>query len=136
LGSHPSQCRGLDGLNPDDANLKIKLGDQSYQINAILGYPVFQVTRVITFTQSGEFEAGKSAYWSGNGIPMYTRRLVPVVNLGANGVNLPFALDTGASGTDPSLRYYERFKTSDLSWKEDEDERFGAGGTIKRKIYT
>jgi hypothetical protein len=43
----------------DDANLKVSLGNQSYQINAILGYPVFQAMRVITFTHSGEFEAGK-----------------------------------------------------------------------------
>jgi hypothetical protein len=119
----------------DDANLKIGLGDQSYQINAILGYPVFQAMRVITFTRSGEFEAGKSAYRSGRGTPMYMRRLVPVVNLRVNGVALPFTLDTGASGTDLSVRYYERFKDSDLSWKQDEDESAGAGGTIKRKIY-
>lgn len=119
----------------DDANLKISLGDQSYQINAILGYPVFQAMRVITFTHSGEFEAGKSAYRSGSGTPMYMRRLVPVVNLRANGVALPFTLDTGASGTDLSVRYYERFKDSDLSWKQDEDEGAGAGGSIKRRIY-
>jgi hypothetical protein len=119
----------------EDANLKVSLGGRSYQINAILGYPVFQAMRVITFTHSGKFEAGKSAYRSGNGTPMYMRRLVPVVNLIANGVALPFTLDTGASGTDLSVRYYERFKDSDLSWKEDEDESFGAGGSIKRKIY-
>ena len=119
----------------DDANLKINLGDHSYQINAILGYPVFQEMRVITFTQRGEFEAGKSADRSEGGIPMYMRRLVPVVNLEVNGVSLPFTLDTGAMGTDLSVRYYERFKDSDLSWKEDEDESAGAGGTIKRKIY-
>ena len=91
---------------------------------------------VVTFTQSGEFEAGKSLTRSGNGIPMYMRRLVPVVNLGVNGVNLPFTLDTGASGTDLSVRYYERFKNSGLNWKEDEDESAGAGGSVKRKIYT
>lgn len=119
----------------DDANLKINLGDQSYQINAILGYPIFRVMRVITFAQNGEFEAGKSAYRGRNGVPMYMRRLVPVVNLGVNGVNLPFTLDTGASGTDLSVRYYERFKDSDLSWREDEDQSGGVGGTIKRKIY-
>jgi predicted aspartyl protease len=119
----------------DDANLKISLGDQSYQTNAILGYPVFQAMRVITFTHNGEFEAGKTAYRSGSGTPMFMRRLVPVVNLKANGVALPFTLDTGASGTDLSVRYYERFKDSDLSWKQDEDESFGAGGSIKRKIY-
>jgi hypothetical protein len=120
----------------DDANLKISFGNQSYQINAILGYPAFQAMRVITFTQSGEFEAGKSAYRSGNGIRMYMRRLVPVVNLGVNGVNLPFTLDTGGSGTELSVRYYERFKNNNLSWKEDQEESGGTGGTIRRKIYT
>ena len=108
----------------DDANLKISLGDQSYQINAILGYPVFQAMR-----------SRESAYRSGSGTPMYMKRLVPVVNLRANGLALPFTLDTGASGTDLSVRYYERFKDSDLSWKQDEDESAGAGGSIKRKIY-
>jgi predicted aspartyl protease len=119
-----------------DANLKINFGGKSYQIAAILGYPVFQSMGVITFTQNGEFEAGKAARRAGNGIAMYMRRLVPVVNLGVNGVNLPFTLDTGASGTDLSVRYYERFKNSGLPWKEDEDESAGAGGTIKRKICT
>lgn len=63
------------------------------------------------------------------------RGQVPVVNLRANGVALPFTLDTGASGTDLSVRYYERFKDSDLSWKQDEDYGVGVGGSIKRKIY-
>ena len=120
----------------DDANLKISIGDQSYQINAVLGYPVFQAMQVITFTHGGEFEAGRAAYRSGRGLPMYMRRLTPVVNLRANGLALPFTLDTGASGTDLSLRYYERFKDSDLEWKQDEDEVAGAGGIIKRNIYT
>lgn len=128
--------RNVVVLIVDDANLKISFGDQSYQINAILGYPAFQAMRVITFTQSGEFEAGKFAFRRGNGIPMYMRRLVPVVNLGVNGANLPFTLDTGGSGTYLSVRYYERFKNSDLSWKEDQEESGGMGGTIKRKIYT
>lgn len=119
----------------NDANLKISFGDTTYQINAILGYPAFQAMGVITFTHSSEFEAGKAAYRSEKGIPMYMRRLVPVVNLRVNGVILPFTLDTGAEGTDLSMRYYERFKGSDLAWKQDEDEVAGAGGMIKRTIY-
>lgn len=120
----------------DDANLKISFGDRSYQINAILGYPVFQTMKVITFTHDGYFEAGPSARRNQQGIPLYMRRLTPVVNLKANGVLLPFTLDTGASSTDLSLRYYDRFKSADLSWKPNEYEAAGAGGNIKRKIYT
>jgi len=120
----------------DDANLKINFGDQSYQINAILGYPVFQAMKVITFTHDGYFEAGESARRTAPGIPLYMRRLTPVVNLKANGVLLPFTLDTGASGTDLSVRYYERFKNADLSWKPEQSEVGGAGGNIKRQIFT
>jgi hypothetical protein len=120
----------------DDANLKINFGDQSYQINAILGYPVFQAMKIITFTHDGYFEAGESAHRNAQGIPLYMRRLTPVVNLKANGVLLPFTLDTGASGTDLSVRYYERFKNADLSWKPEEYEAGGAGGNIKRHIFS
>lgn len=120
----------------DDANLKINLGDSSYQMDAILGYPAFQAMKVITFTHDGNFEAGESARRSGQGIPLYMRRLTPVVNLKANGVLLPFTLDTGASSTDLSVRYYERFRNADLSWKPDEYEVGGAGGILKRHIYT
>jgi hypothetical protein len=92
--------------------------------------------KVITFTHDGYFEAGQSARRTAQGIPLYMRRLTPVVNLKANGVLLPFTLDTGASSTDLSVRYYERFKDTDLSWKPDEYEVGGAGGTIKRHVYT
>lgn len=119
----------------DDANLNIHMGDHSYQINAILGYPVFQSMGTVTFTRDDEFEAGPSANPSGTEIPMYMRRLTPVVNLRANGVTLPFTLDTGASGTELSVRYYERFKQSNLSWKRAEEETSGAGGNIRRTIY-
>ena len=37
----------------DDANLNIKLPNQSYQINGIIGYPVFQSLGAITFLQNG-----------------------------------------------------------------------------------
>jgi len=120
----------------DDANLKINLGDRRYQIDAILGYPVFQAMKVMTFTHDGYFEAGESARRIEQGVPLYMRRLTPVVNLKANGVLLPFTLDTGASTTDLSVRYYERFKSADLSWKSNEYEVGGAGGNIKRQIFT
>ena len=123
-------------LITDDSNLKIGMGKQSYQIDAILGYPVFRVMQIITFTHEGEFQAGESARREGNGIPMYMRRLVPVVNLRVNAEALPFTLDTGSNRTDLSVRYFEKFRNADLSWKQSEDEVAGAGGNVKRTVYT
>ena len=45
----------------DDANLKINMGKQSYQINAIIGYPVFQALGTVTFVGDTEFYAGDAA---------------------------------------------------------------------------
>ena len=42
----------------DDANLNISLGKTSYQIQGIIGYPVFQALGSITFLHDGGFEAG------------------------------------------------------------------------------
>ncbi|MGH9326387.1 MAG: pepsin/retropepsin-like aspartic protease family protein [Terriglobia bacterium] len=120
----------------DDANLKISFGDQSYQINAILGYPVFQAMGTITFLHDGEFEAGAMAQRSGNGTPMYLRRLTPVIRCRVEGTDLPFTFDTGASGTDLSVRYYDRFKGKGESWKKETYEVGGSSGTVKREMYT
>jgi hypothetical protein len=45
----------------DDANLRFGGGKHAYQINAILGYPVFQALGAITFLHDGEFTAGDAA---------------------------------------------------------------------------
>lgn len=119
----------------DDKDLNIQMGKHSYQINAILGYLAFQAMGVITFTHSGEFEAGTTAYRGGTAIPMYMRRLVPVVDLNANGIALPFTLDTGGLNTQLSVRYYDRFKDNNLSWKQEVEEFAGAGGNVRREIY-
>jgi hypothetical protein len=44
-------------------------------------------------------------------------------------------LDTGASGTQLSVRYYDMFKDQGLDWKETDEEVGGAGGTVKHKAY-
>lgn len=121
----------------DDSNLDIGLGKTEYQINAILGYPVFQALGAISFEQDGWFEAGPSAQSSTDGAPMYMKLFMPVIACGIEGQPLPFSLDTGASGSDLSLRYYERFRfqAKSLAWKKGENKSFGAGGTVQRTIY-
>ena len=119
----------------EDANLKIGRGKHAYQINAILGYPVFQALRAITFLHKGEFEAGDAAQRSTTGTRMYMRRLTPVIECGVKGNELPFTFDTGASGTDLSVRYYEQFRGEAGSWKKRDRQSSGAGGTVMRKVY-
>jgi hypothetical protein len=119
----------------DDKNLNIQLGKHSYQINAMLGYLVFQAMRVVTFTQDGEFESGTAANLGGTAVPMYMRRLTPVADFQTSGVVVPFTLDTGGLNTQLSFRYYNRLKKNGLGWKRGEEDYSGAGGTVRRRIF-
>ena len=120
----------------DDANLNIKLPNESYQINGIIGYPVFQAMGAITFSHNGFFEAGSLAQRSTTSTRMYMRFLMPVIECRMAGIELPFTLDTGASGTFLSVRYYEQFRNGEASnWKKGENATAGGGGMVRRKIY-
>jgi len=119
----------------DDANLKITLPNQSYQINAIIGYPVFQAMGAVTFLHDGGLEAGSAVQHSTAGTRMYMRLLMPVIECGVEGKELPFSFDTGASGTFLSIRYYEQFRREVGAWKKGENATAGAGGMVRRKIY-
>jgi predicted aspartyl protease len=119
----------------DDANLKINLGKESYQINGIVGYPVFQAFGTITFERDGWFEGGETAKRNDAGTTMYMKLLAPVIECRVEGNELPFTLDTGASGTNLSLRYFDLFKGEIKSWKKGENVTGGSGGQVKRTIY-
>ena len=119
----------------DDANLKIDLGEESYQINGIVGYPVFQAFGIITFEKDGWFEGGGAAKQNSEGASMYMKLLVPVIECSVEANELPFSLDTGASGTDLSLRYFDLFKGEIKNWKKGENVTGGSGGQVKRTIY-
>ena len=119
----------------DDANLKVGLGKQSYQIDGIIGYPVFQALGTITFLHSGGFEAGDKARISQTGARMYMKLLTPVIECSVEGKNLPFSFDTGASGTDLSVRYYDRFRSESKEWKKGKTKNSGAGGLVERTVY-
>jgi predicted aspartyl protease len=119
----------------DDANLNVNLGKQSYQINGIIGYPVFQALGTVTFLHEGEFEAGGKARAIGTGARMYMNQLTPVIECKIEGKDLPFGFDTGASETNLFVRYYQRFRGESKDWKKSKAEIAGAGGVMKRKIY-
>ena len=119
----------------DDANLNINLGKQAYQINGIIGYPVFQALRTITFLHDGEFEAGDEARAAGIGARMYMNYLTPIVECKVEGRDLPFSFDTGADSTDLLVRYYQRFHSASKGWKRSKTMSAGAGGVVKQEIY-
>jgi predicted aspartyl protease len=119
----------------DDANLNISLGKQAYQINGIIGYPVFQALGTIAFLHDGEFEAGEEARAAGMGARMYMNHLTPIVECKVEGRDLPFSFDTGASSTDLLVRYYQQFHSASKGWKRSKTMSAGAGGVVKRKIY-
>ena len=119
----------------DDANLNIDLGKQAYQINGIIGYPVFQALRTITFLHDGEFEAGDEARAAGTRARMYMNQLTPIIECKVEGRDLPFSFDTGAASTDLLVRYYQQFHSASKGWKRSKTMSAGAGGVVKRKIY-
>ena len=119
----------------EDANLKIGLGKESYQINGIIGYPVFQALGTVTFHHDGEFEAGHPIQATGKGARMFMKELTPILQCEVEGKQLPFSFDTGASDTDLFVRYFEQFHNESRTWKKGKSLSAGAGGVVKLKIY-
>ena len=119
----------------DDSNLKVGLGEQAYQINGIIGYPVFQALGTVTFLHDGEFEAGDKNRSMQGGARMYLKLMTPVIECVVQGKNLPFSFDTGASDTNLSVRYYDQFHNKSGGWKKGKIESSGAGGLVKRTVY-
>jgi predicted aspartyl protease len=118
----------------DDANLNVGIRKHTYQINGIIGYPVFQALGSVTFLHNGEFTAGDKTL-SSAGARMYMKLLTPVIECVVEGKSLPFSFDTGASGTNLSARYYERFKNESGTWKKGKNMSGGAGGVMTQKVY-
>jgi predicted aspartyl protease len=118
----------------DDENLRFGSGADSYQLNAVLGYPVLKALGVVTFTRD-EFLAGEAAAKNAGGTRMYMRGLVPTIECEVEGRPLLFTFDSGASSTDLSVRYYELFRAQADSWKTQNFENAGAGGSIRQTEY-
>jgi hypothetical protein len=66
---------------------------------------------------------------------MYMKLLMPVIECGVEGRELPFTFDTGATGTFLTIRYFREFRAQARGWKEGENVTAGGGGAVKRKVY-
>jgi predicted aspartyl protease len=120
----------------DDKNLRIGPVGKTYQIHAILGYPTFRALGTVTFTASGEVIAGGTAEPSTVSTPLFMRGLTPVVEGLVDGHRLLFTLDTGASSTTLSSRYFELFQTKSGTWTKASGESAGAGGSVRQTSFS
>ena len=66
---------------------------------------------------------------------MYMKLLMPVIEGRVEGTNLTFSFDTGASGTNLSVRYYDRFRSQSAKWQKGETKNSGAGGIVTQTTY-
>jgi hypothetical protein len=120
----------------DDKNLRIGPDGNAYQIHAILGYPTFRALGTVTFTASGEFIAGNTGEPSTASTPLFMRGLTPVVEGLVDGHRLLFTLDTGASSTTLSSRYFELFQAKSSTWTKGSGESAGAGGNVRQTFFS
>jgi hypothetical protein len=62
-------------------------------------------------------------------------RLEPLIECGLDGRKVLFSLDTGASGTALSDRFFRDFSSQFQNLKKADGTSAGAGGTIRREVY-
>ena len=120
----------------DDRSLNIAYGPtMSYQIKAILGYPIFQMLGAATFTADGYFETNLSEKDSHAFSRMFMNKLTPLVEAVVEGRKLLFVFDTGATGSEFTKRYYEAFPAQFRNLTRVPMQAGGAGGGKMRDVY-
>ncbi|MGA8027554.1 MAG: pepsin/retropepsin-like aspartic protease family protein [Bryobacteraceae bacterium] len=120
----------------EDRDMKITYGpNMSYQIKAVLGYPVFQMLGSATFTADGNFIAGLPDKDAGAFSRVFMNKLTPLVESTVDGRKLLFAFDTGASGSEFTKRYYDAFPSQFRILKPASINDGGAGGVKKQQVY-
>ena len=120
----------------DDKSLLLDLGSgQSYQINAILGFPIFENLGSATFSKSGEFTAGALPERSRPTAKMFMKQLKPLIECSVAQQTLLFAFDTGADVSTLSTRYYHDFEGEFKGLEKVPSNYGGAGGTSKSEVF-
>jgi len=107
-----------------------------YRLPGSLGFPVLSALGRITFFSDNRFGVGvrptpgKSV--NGN---LFLQRLTPIVAARIRGKQELFTIDTGATGSFLSARYYGDFRREFESQMVDEMDLSGAGGSQILPIY-
>jgi predicted aspartyl protease len=115
-----------------DKNLNVNFGGKgSYQIEAIMGFPVLEALGRITITSpggdAGELRVEKSAA-SENGSAIYIEEMEPLLTGKIGGHDVIFAFDTGADSTMFTMKYYTEFTGDLMNLTKSPHGVGGAGG--------
>lgn len=121
-------------LNDDSLNASIGR-KKRYQINAILGYPVLQALRRVTFTQYGHFLAGPDSPPGKNGARLYMDGLMPLLECTVGNRKILLAFNSGADSTLLSIRFHRDFPEAFHGLKGKSYEVAGAGGMKEMKAH-
>jgi Aspartyl protease len=110
--------------------------DIDYQLPGSLGFPVLSALGRITFFKDGRFGVGmpRSERVSVNR-NLFLQRLTPIVATNIRGKEELFTIDTGATGSFFSVRYYHDFPHQFDSQFVDEVSMMGAGGSLDLPAY-
>jgi predicted aspartyl protease len=107
-----------------------------YRLPASLGFPVLAALGRITFYPDGKFGVGlQPAADNLVKANLFLQRLTPIVSVGIRGKEELFVIDTGATGSFLSARYYNDHPHEFESQMVDEIALSGAGGSRNFAAY-
>jgi len=120
----------------DDESLDLQIGKtERYQINAVLGYPVLQALKRVTFTKDGHLLAGPDSPSAGDGARLYMDKLTPLLECETENRKVLFAFDTGAEQSMLSERYLRDFPEPFKGLEKEPFAMGGAGGVTTGTAY-
>jgi predicted aspartyl protease len=119
----------------DDADLYVGRPGRRYQIQAVLGEPVFEAFETVTFRRDGWLDMSHEPGPREGGAPMYFGSDALLIACPVDGRVVPLVFDSGAASTVLSSRYYERFHRDGDGWKSRSIKMYGAGGATKETVY-
>jgi hypothetical protein len=116
---------------PDSA---FSFGGGAYTINGIVGFPIAKELGTLVIEKNQITVLNEAENLTDKNL--FIDLLRPVLMLSFNGVTLPFNFDSGASGTEFTKSFYDKFKTDLVDLKTKEVNSAGAGGkTITKTIF-
>jgi predicted aspartyl protease len=116
-----------------DKSLNVNFGKGSYQIDAILGYPVLTALGQLTFSADHRVLVAPGGNSSGSRI--YMQQLNPLIDCRISGLDLLMMFDTGASSTVLTAKYYRAFIGQFANLHSQPHGVVGAGGIKKLNAY-
>ena len=120
----------------DDENLNLQISKtEKYQIDAVLGYPVMQALKRVTFTKDGHLLAGPDSVPAQNGARLYMDRLTPLLECAVGDRKVLFSFDTGADSSMLTDRYRRDFPSAFQGLLQKPYMMDGAGGMRSVPAY-